>query len=363
MHKNLLFLALAFCLQVAAQPEYTDTFQEPPVRNIILLIGDGMGTAQLSAGLTASGGQLAIAGINNIGFSKTQPADGFITDSGAGGTAIATGYKTFDHAIGVDADTLPRTSILTYASQAGKATGLVVTSEVTHATPASFVAHQPSRYRYEEIAQDFLHAGIDVFVGGGRDHFEKRKDQANLSHELTARGFTMVYSLEEFLAIESGKTGALLYPEAPPRFSEGRGAMLEKSVGKALQLLNQDEDGFFLLVEGSQIDWGGHDNDTDYLLEELLDFDKAVKIALDFARNEGNTLVIVTADHETGGMSLLDGDLKNRDVQAVYASTHHSGEMVPVFAYGPGSADFRGIYENTALFTKMMKCFGFDVVE
>jgi len=127
-------------------------------------------------------------------------------------------------------------------------------------------------------------------------------------------------------------------------------------------MLEQQDNGFFLMIEGSQIDWGGHDNNTDYIVEEMLDFDKTVGLVLDFAKKDGQTLVIVTADHETGGMGLNNGNIQTGEVQAGYTSTSHTGIMVPVFAFGPGSDDFRGIYENTGIFYKMMKAFGFELI-
>lgn len=333
------------------------------VRNIILLIGDGMGVTQVQAGLTASKGQLHLAEFKEIGFSMTGSANDFITDSGAAGTAIATGYKTYDQAIGVDKDTIARMSVLAYAENSGKTTGIVVTSQVTHATPASFVAHQPNRYMYEDIALDFLNSGIDVFIGGGGDHFNKRKDMRDLTKELERMEYQTAYSLEEMGKIHKGKLAGLLYPGKPPRWSDGRDSMLQFSVKKAIELLDQNKKGFFLMVEGSQIDWGGHDNDTEYLIEELIDFDDAVGEALAFARKDGNTLVIVTADHETGGMALTGGNTREGDVQAAYAGSDHTGVMVPVFGYGPHAEGFKGIYENTDLFLKMIHAFGFRHVE
>jgi alkaline phosphatase len=360
MRTTFIMMLVLCSLTGFSKPGDNKTGNTAAAKNIILLIGDGMGVSQVSAALTVNGGHLNIVELNNIGLSKTQAATDFITDSGAGGTAIATGYKTYGYAIGVDKDTIPRKSILEYADTYGKSTGMVVTSEVTHATPASFIAHQKSRYMYEEIAADFLKTDIDVFIGGGRNHFNQRKDQRDLTVLLSDKGYQLAYTLSEVDRIQQGKLAGLLYPEEPPRWSDGRGDMLQLSVEKAIELLDQDEDGFFLMVEGSQIDWGGHDNDTDYILEEMLDFDKTVGDVLEFARKDGNTLVIVTADHETGGMSLSNGNMTTGSLQAKYTGTGHTGVMVPVFSFGPGSDNFRGTYENTELFQKMMKAFGFS---
>jgi alkaline phosphatase len=329
------------------------------VKNIILMIGDGMGVSQIYAGMTANHGHLNIEKIKNIGFSKTYSANNYITDSGAGGTAIATGKKTFDGAIGVDADTVPARSILEYAELNNKATGLVVTCSITHATPASFIAHQPSRKNLEEIANDFLTSDIDVFFGGGLRNFNQRKDAKDLTKELAERGYQLIYTPDSIKLAKGAKIAGLVYQEHGPKYSEGRGEMLTNASLKAIETLNKDSDGFFLMIEGSQIDWGGHDNDSPYIINEMLDFDRTIGKILEFAENDGNTLVIVTADHETGGMSLTGGNIEKGEVNASFSTDDHTGVMVPVFAFGPGSEAFRGIYENTEIFEKMMGAFGF----
>ncbi len=353
-----IFFLLLLQLNTLAQEEKSEV---PVTKNIILMIGDGMGVAQVYAGITANKGKLNLMDFPVTGFSMTSSASDYITDSGAGGTAISTGYKTYDHAIGVDADTIARPTILEYAEQNGKSTGLVVTSQVNHATPASFIAHQKDRYMYEEIANDFLKTDIDVFIGGGLKYFNHRKDERNLLEDLEKKNYHVVYTLDDLLKINNGKIAGLLYEDKPPRFSNGRGNMLPLATEQTIDILNQNKTGFFMMVEGSQIDWGGHENETNYIIEEMLDFDRAVGIALEFAKKDGHTLVIVTADHETGGMALVGGDIKSGKVVADYATTDHTGVMVPVFAYGPGAEEFKGIYENTALFKKMMEVFGFRV--
>ncbi|MCB2218857.1 MAG: alkaline phosphatase [Bacteroidetes bacterium] len=334
----------------------------PPVqaKNIILLIGDGMGVSQIYAAMIANHGHLSLEGFTHVGFSKTYSANDFITDSGAGGTAIATGYKTYDHAIGVDADTIPRASILEIAESNGKATGLVATSEITHATPASFIAHVPNRNDYEEIAKSFLETDIDVFIGGGYKYFADREDNRNLIDELQKKNYTVCTSTDQLKDVKTGKLAGLIYDDKPPRKRKGRDDMLMIATQKAIEILNQSESGFFLMIEGSQIDWGAHKNNTDYIIEEMLDFDAVVGAVLDFARHDGNTLVIVTADHETGGMSIMNGDFSTGEVSAKYSSFGHTGVMVPVFADGPGDDLFGGIYENTAIFEKMKLLFGFQ---
>lgn len=310
--------------------------------------------------MTANHGKLNIERCQNIGLAKTNSSSDYITDSGAAGTAIATGVKTYNGAIGVNADTIPSKSVLEYAEENKKSTGLVVTCAITHATPASFYAHDSSRTRHEDIAADLLKTDIEVFFGGGMKYFNQRKDSVDLVKSLKDKGYTIVSTPDSITLVQSEKIAGILYPEHAPKFTDDRGEMLSQSVLKALEVLKNDKDGFFMMIEGSQIDWGGHDNDLQYVINETLDFDRVIGKVLDFAESNGNTLVIITADHETGGLGLTGGDIEKGEVNAKFISDNHTAVMVPVFAFGPGSDNFRGIYENTELFKKMMKAFGFQ---
>lgn len=339
-----------------ALPE-TVKFKKRP-KNIILLIGDGMGVAQVYSALTANKGQLNLNYMKHIGFMQTQSADDYITDSAAAGTAIATGVRVNNGAIAIDQDGKVLKSILYISEDNNKATGLVSTSAITHATPASFVANQPDRGMYEDIAGDFLDSGIDLFIGGGKEHFTSREDGRNLLEELSQNNYRVFSSLEEAASVKTGPMAILtaaihneVYPE--------RGNLLPDATQKAIEVLQSNKEGFFLMVEGSQIDWGGHANNTTYIVHETLDFDRAVGKALTFAANNKKTLVIVTADHETGGMSIDNGDISKGTLSAKYTTDDHTGIMVPVFAYGPGAEAFIGIYKNTDLFVKMVEAFGF----
>ncbi|WP_319502199.1 alkaline phosphatase [uncultured Draconibacterium sp.] len=333
---------------------YPQKFKAEKPKNIIFLIGDGMGVSQVFSGITANRGHLFIENLRHIGFSKTQSADNYITDSAAGGTALSCGVKTYNGAIGVDTDTAKVKSILEEAEAKGLATGLVSTSAITHATPASFIAHQPSRNMYEAIAADFLNTDIDVFIGGGNDHFTKRKDGRNLANELKEKGYTVETDIKKIAKVKSGKLAGLTAGVHNGRMEE-RGDMLPVATSTALNILDNNDKGFFLMVEGSQIDWGGHASSTVYIVEDMLDFDQTIGKALEFAAKDGETLVLVTADHETGGMALTGGDMSKGIVKADYPTTGHSAVMVPVFAYGPGAEEFIGIMENTDIHHKMKK--------
>ena len=332
---------------------YKSDFTAKKPKNIIFLIGDGMGVSQIFSGLTANKGHLFLDNFKSIGFSKTQSADNYITDSAAGATALSAGVKSYNGAIGVDVNKQPVKTILEVAEDNGLSTGLVSTSAITHATPASYIAHQESRSMYEEIAADFLKTDIDVFIGGGIDHFSKRNDGRNLMDELQQKGYQVETDINEIKKIKSGKLAGLTAPEHNGRVAE-RGDMLSVASETAINILSRNKNGFFLMIEGSQIDWGGHANSTVYVVEEMLDFDKVIGEALKFAAKDKNTLVVVTADHETGGMALTEGSVENGVVKAAFPTDGHTALMVPVFSFGPGAEEFTGIMENTDIHKKMM---------
>ncbi|MGE4587487.1 MAG: alkaline phosphatase [Mangrovibacterium sp.] len=315
-------------------------------RNIILMIGDGMGISHIYAGMTANGGKLFLNNFSRVGFANTSSASNYVTDSAASGTALSSGEKTYNGAIGVDTDTLRLENVREIAEHRGKATGVVSTSAVTHATPASFVAHQSSRGFYEAIAADFLETDIDVFIGGGYKHFTERKDGRNLAEELKAKGYKVLTDMKSIEKVRRGKLAGLVAPEHTGRLAE-RGNMLPVATRTALNVLDNDPDGFFLMVEGSQIDWGGHQNDVQYIVQEMLDFDRAIGVALEFAAQNKETLIVVTADHETGGLSVLDGNPDEGFVKGNFGTGSHTGVLVPVFAIGPGAEQFTGFMDNT----------------
>jgi alkaline phosphatase len=331
----------------------------PKAKNIILMIGDGMGSSQVFAAYTAQKGQLNMMTFPVTGFSLTQSESHYITDSGAGGTALSTGKRTYNGAIGVDMNKQPLPTILEIAKQNGLATGIVVSCAVTHATPADFYAHQASRALDEDIAADLLKTQPDVVIGGGYKFFANRKDGRNLIEELKKAGYQFADSTADLSSYKSGKLVALMAYGHPAKITAGRGDLLPKGTQTALNILSQNKKGFFLMVEGSQIDWAGHDNDFEYNVQETIDFDKAVGIALDFAKKDGNTLVIVTADHETGGLALTEGNIAEGKVGGKFIIKDHTAVMVPVFAYGPGAEAFTGVQLNTDIFKKMLDAYRF----
>jgi alkaline phosphatase len=319
------------------------------VKNVIFLIGDGMGLAQVSGAMASSEAPLAFERAQTIGLIRTSSSSHYVTDSAAAGTALSSGQKTYNGAIGLNADGEAIPSMLAYATQEGKGTGIVVTSSITHATPASFYAHNTTRRDEPGIAQDFPASGVDVAIGGGRKFFENREDGVVLTDQLK----------EEVLSVEPGRSLiALLANNALPKATEGRGPVLAQATAKALELLSANPNGFVLVVEGSQIDWGGHNNEWEYALAETIDFSDTINVAMDYADAHPGTLVVITADHETGGLSLVGGNLAEHRVEPNWAVKKHTATMLPVYAYGTGSERFAGIYENTEVFDRILSSLG-----
>ena len=351
MKKNITFLLILLLVG------FTNCADKTP-KNIIIFIGDGMGVAQLSAAMTIHGQEFNLEKFPFAGLIKTHAADAYITESAAAGTAIATGVKTNNGMIGMKPDSTSVSSITETANKNGLASGVVSTSALTHATPAAFVAHNVGRDNYEEIASDFLNGTIDVFIGGGENHFRRRRDGEDLAIKLKEQGFEVVYNMDDLKKSTSPKLAGLLARGHMPKASEGRMGMLREMTLKAIETLSKNPKGFVLMVEGSMIDWGAHENNLDYFVAEVIDFDDAIGAALEFAKADGKTLIVVTADHETGGLSLIGGDIASRTVTPHFSSSDHTASMVPVFSYGPGAEKFSGISENTFfynIFVELLK--------
>lgn len=358
---GLLLIALSACAQ---QPEVQEEKKAP--KNVILLISDGTGLSQISSAFFYKDSKPNYTRFSTIGLINTTSSREDVTDSAAGATAFACGVKSYNGAIGVADDSTSVTNLVEIASLKNIRTGVVATSSITHATPASFFAHSLNRGKAEEIALHLTQSEVDFFAGGGLQYFNKRKDSMNLIADLESKNFSLdTLALGDFASIQSKeKVGYLLAQDAMPKMQDGRGDFLSNATELAIEYLNKDDSGFFIMSEGSQIDWGGHANDGDYLVSELIDFDNTIGKVLDFAEKDGNTLVIVTSDHETGGFTLASSTKKREDgteysdyseIGMKFSTGGHSATLIPVFAYGPGSEEFNGVYENNEIFDKILK--------
>ncbi|WP_339656589.1 alkaline phosphatase [Flavobacterium frigidarium] len=370
--KNISTVFIAFMLFSCSTTKNTAQLNKP--KNVILLISDGTGLSQISTAFYFKDSKPNYTRFKNIGLIKTSSAGQEITDSAAGATAFSAGVKTFNSAIGVANDSTVVETIVELASSRNVKTGLIASSSITHATPGSFFGHQINRGMADEIAVDLLAGKVDFFAAGGLKYFTERKDKRDLVKELTALNYDInTVALGNFAEIKaSQKAGFLLASDQMPKMSEGRGDFLSDATELGIKFLSKDNAPFFIMTEGSQIDWGGHNNDAQYLIDELIDFDNLIGKVLDYAEKDGNTLVVVTSDHETGGFTLSAQKKKKADgteyddyskVGTSFSTGGHSATLIPVFAYGPGSEEFNGVYENNEIFSKIVKVTGWDAVK
>ena len=337
-----------------------ETPEPPKAMNVIYMIGDGMALPQVYAAMLASGEDMTFSQFPYIGVVDTHSASNDITDSAAAGTALASDHKTKNAMLGMNPDSIPVKTLLEVLSEQGKETGIVVSCYVTHATPAAFYAKVPHRKQYEDIAVQMAeNPYINLIIGGGRKHFNHRKDSldlvARMENELGWKVYDTLANIDETCK----KYAVLADNDHMPHAAE-RGDFLPRAVKTALRTLDDAENGFFLMVEGSQIDFACHANDSTWMMDEMLDFDYAIKVALDYAKEKGNTLVVVTADHETGGLTLPDPLGKYTNVVFNYSTGSHTCMPVMVYAYGPGAEQFTGWMQNRDLKAKIMNACGFE---
>lgn len=332
---------------------YTPTFEqdgkEVPVKNIIMMIGDGNGLAQISSGLFANSGQLNLTQLKNIGLVKTQAADDFTTDSAAGATAFATGKKANNRSLGLNPEGDSIANIPEILDMFGVSSGIITTDQLTGATPSAFYAHHSERDDSAEIAAWLPTSKLDLFIGGGGATFSGKLD------ELEKSGFSVIKNLDEMSNSGAKRVGYFASESSLPSIQDGRGDYLSKTSTQATQFFLNKKSPFFLMIESGMIDSGGHSNNTSMIVTEMLDFDQAIGEMIRFADQNPGTLLIITADHETGGVSVPQGDVNSGEVELAFHSDDHTGILVPIFAYGAHSGDFRGVYENTEVFEKLMR--------
>jgi alkaline phosphatase len=358
----LLFIMLSYSANISNKSNEVKK-QDKPL-NIILLIGDGMGLSEVSSAFYYKKDKVNISRFKYIGLFNTSSASHKITDSAAGATAFSCGKKTYNGAIGLNTDTLNIENITELLGKDGYKCGVISTSAITHATPAAFYAHAKSRSQAELIASQLPTSNISFFAGGGLQYFNKRKDGHNYLDSLSTFGFKIdTTALSGKINDYNTKYGFLLAADGMPPILKGRKDFLPNATELAIDYLSKSDKGFFLMVEGSQIDWAGHNNDAEYLISEMIDFDNTIGKALDFAEKDGNTLVIVVADHETGGFALAANDAKGmhadyNSIAPVFATSGHTTTLIPSYAYGPGAENFIGFYQNNDIFGKILKAAG-----
>lgn len=323
--------------------------QAQEVKNIIYLIGDGMGLTSVSMMQIDNNYEATIFDkADNIALQKSYSLDNRVTDSAASGTALATGFKTNNTMLGKLPDGTVVESLMELASKLDKATGIVVTTYIQHATPGAFYAHVDSRHEYATISEQLLASDIDIAIGGGMHFFEERYgNRENALEAIAENGFTLSESLDARV------TGERILALVAPKEVENRRGYLAKATAKAINHLEGNDNGFVLMVEGSLIDGMGHGNNAEGQRAEMRDFMEAIEVAVAYANEHPDTLVVVTADHGTGGLTIISGNadfnLSEQGVEYHWATSGHSGEMVPIYLYGTGAELINGIMENADL--------------
>ncbi|MBE3583878.1 MAG: alkaline phosphatase [Limnochordaceae bacterium] len=352
-------LTLAAAVAVTAWAGVAGAAEPVQPRNVILMIGDGMGREHVQAiraARQAAGQTLAMDEVNDaFTLMTTYSADAAITDSSSAAAAMATGYKTNNNWMSILPDGTVVPTLLEQAERMGKATGLVTTTQVAHATPAAFVSHIKDRNDFNTIALEELASGVDVLMGGGRNNFEanQRPDGRDLIGEFKALGYAYASTAAELGSVDVTKTPRILglfhkdngLTPMKKRPAGSAEPTLSQMTAKALAALSTNPNGFFLMVEGGQIDWESHNNNFDGMIGEGVEFDNAVRVALDFVKAHPDTLLVVTADHETGGLTYNE-----QDGSYSWSSKDHTAANVAVRAKGAGAQEFNlAVMDNTQI--------------
>lgn len=317
------------------------------VRNVIFLIGDGMGLPQIMAAAYANKG-LSMLGMKYMGLQQNHALDAFTTDSAAGGSALATGERHDNRHISMSSDGKPIPSLSDFFHEKGRAVGVLTLGNAVDATPTAFYGHSVERDNADELTRWLLDGRLDLLCGSGIRQFEERADGVDLIGELS-KSYRFVRSVD---AIGAGAGRTVCIDERMDEAAEEANlGLLAEATRASIAKLREcgGGKGFFLMVEGAKIDYAGHSRCLPGSIIETLSFDLAVAEALRFADSNGETLVVVTADHETGGLTVVDGDERTGRVMGLYVSDDHTPAMLPVFAYGPGADRFCGVYCNTEI--------------
>lgn len=316
------------------------------IRNVIFLIGDGMGLSQITAAAYANCG-LTLMNFNYIGLQRNNALGAFTTDSAAGGSALATGERHANRHISMTEEGEAVPSLSDWFRGKGLPVGVVTLGNAVDATPTAFYGHSVERDNADELTRCLLDTPVDLLCGSGIRQFTERGDGIDLIGELS-KNYRFVRSIDEINAAE-GRVICIDERMDEAAEESNLGLLAEATRAAIDKLQERGDKGFFLMVEGAKIDYAGHSRCLPGSVIEMLSFDLAVAEALKFADENGQTLVVVTADHETGGLVLLDGDEQSGRIMGVYTTDDHTPAMLPVFAYGPGADRFCGTYLNTEI--------------
>jgi alkaline phosphatase len=345
------------------QPRFEQPAAAEAPRSMILIVGDGLGFSELEASrllLRGIGGQLTLDRLPITGWQTTRSADDVVTDSAAAATALATGHKTDNGAVGIGADGKRLKSLFDAGRDRGKGLGVITDSYLWDATPSAFYAHRAKRKEYAAIAGDLASKGLDVAIGTERHGFEDDDDDDGpVLSVFTRQGFALAHDWAGIEGSDRGRKLVGVFPSNAITPIEGA-SLLPKLVEHALARLAANPEGFLLVIETEETDTGSHENILDQTRRGVAALDATVAVAADFVARDGRTLMLVTADHETGGLSFLKGKA-GKSLEFTWATGSHTGEPVPVFAYGPGAERFTGVHDNTDLPRLLAGLLGLDL--
>ncbi|MEC7912598.1 MAG: alkaline phosphatase [Pseudomonadota bacterium] len=319
-------------------------------KNVILFIGDGMGPNQVSLARLSIGGsehRLSFENFPITGIVYNHSTESLSTDSAAAATAWATGIQTINGFLSVDAERKFLPNIVELLNTKGYLSGLVATSSITHATPAAFYAHIHNRYEEKEIAKMLIESDISIALGGGAKFFDfsPSNESLHVIYKKESLDNNLLSSYPRVIGLFAD--GGLDRRLAPPTQLKMTEIALNFLAKKSLNCK-----GFFLMSEGSQIDWGGHDNNVKYMLSEFVDFEHSVQAGIDFAKEHQDTLILVTADHATGGL-ILHKPIGSK-IRSQWTTESHDLSPINIYAYGPGAELFSGVMNNTEIFDRIL---------
>lgn len=348
-----LTLLLLFIAGIASE-----ALAQQQIKNIIFLIGDGMGLSSVSMMQLENNYEPTIFDrAENIALQKSYSLDNRVTDSAASGTALATGTKTNNTMLGQTPDGTRLVSLMDIAHERGMQTGIIATTYLQHATPGAFFAHTESRNNYPTITEQLVASTIDVAIGGGMGFFKELYGSREGAEEaLNDAGYTLIEDMATLKAYKGRKRVMALLGDY--EVGANTGSYLAEATAEAIRLFDKRGDkGFALMVEGSLIDGMGHANNAEAMQLEMDSFMQAVEVAVEYAEKSGNTLVVVTADHETGGLSIVSGNsdfrLSEQGIEYRWTTNGHSGQMIPIYLYGAGAEEINGIMENSEFGAKL----------
>jgi alkaline phosphatase len=346
-----------------------ENFGNDNIKNVILILGDGVGLNHIVASrlmLYGPDGRMYCERLPVTGLSNTSPDDdSYITDSGAGGTALSVGFKTNKKMIGMTKDSIPKTSIAELMKKNAYSVGIVSTGQLADATPAAFTVKSPSRYLMSQIAGNMSKTDFNILFGGSAKFYEKDSNGKNAVDYATERGYEVCKTKSEFLNSKSEKILALIdsMDILNRVYDKNSLPTIAEVTKKSIELLSRNNKGFFLLIEEDGTDEASHNHDILGLKTQMKQMDDAIKVAVEYAQKDANTLVIVAADHETGGLNINKASKKTHKLIVSWATGDHTAQPVPVYSIGPFSYLFTGLYENTQIPRKIAEAFKLNLEE